>query len=92
MGWTVKDRPGVIRVAAMREYFERAMKSTPQFKGIPLDAVEEGDGHLVHYTDKRTDDLWLGFALGMRCAERIRRAVKRSGISPKNPTFYFFLL
>lgn len=31
------------------------------------------NGKFSHYADPDTDTMWLGFALGMRCQERLNR-------------------
>lgn len=70
----VKDYPGCISVEAMRPYFEGLVKGTPAFaKNTPLGIVTIND-RFSHYADPDTDTLWLGFAMGMRCAERIEKA------------------
>lgn len=67
----IKDLPGRIPVAEMRRYFERAINDTPSFKAnTPLGTVEI-NGQFSHYFDADTDTMWLGFAIGMRCAERL---------------------
>lgn len=63
------DRDGVIPVAVMRSYFEGAMRQTPHFKTQPL-GIMEINGQFSHYMNAETDTLWIGFAIGMRCAER----------------------
>jgi hypothetical protein len=39
----------------------------------PLGIVEV-NGEFSHYMNPETDTFWLGFALGMRCAERVQKA------------------
>lgn len=71
---TIKDKPGRITVAEMRSYFEGAINNTPALKAnTPLGAMEINDT-FSHYLDSDTDTMWIGFALGMRCAERIAAA------------------
>lgn len=66
----LKDRPGCISVAEMREHFEASINSTPAFKSnTPLGIVEFND-EFSHYANPDTDTMWLGFAIGMRAAER----------------------
>lgn len=68
------DRPGVIPVETMRRYFEDAVTNTrPLASSTPLGVVSV-NGEFSHYADEDTDTLWLGFALGMRAAERIAKA------------------
>lgn len=71
----ITDRPGVIPVAAIRECFERAMTETthpsfPQVDITPFPCVpaDEFEG----YKSDETDAMWVGFALGMRCYERLQ--------------------
>lgn len=69
----IVDRPGVISVAAMRGHFEQAIHATPVLRdSAKLDAVE-ADGTFSHYADRDTDNVWVGFALGLRGAEQIAR-------------------
>ena len=67
----IKDRDGVIPIRLMRDYFERAMRSTDKFSSQPLGTLE---GEQLAYANDETSLLWTGFALGMRCAERIHQA------------------
>lgn len=67
----IKDKPGCISVAAMRGHFENAITNTPALKAnTPLNAMEV-NGAFSHYIEPDTDTMWLGFALGMRAAERL---------------------
>lgn len=71
----IKDKPGAISKALMRHYFEGAINNTTALKGrTPLGPVTV-NGEFSHYADSGTDTMWLGFALGMRCAERVQAAV-----------------
>lgn len=68
---TIKDIPGRISVADMRGYFESAINDTPKLKAnTPLETMEI-NGQFAYYMDRDTDTMWLGFAIGMRCAERV---------------------
>lgn len=67
------DGTGKIPVAEMRGYFELAMKNTKRFNDIPL-GIMEVNGQFHHYMDPDTDTLWIGFAIGMRCAQRLALA------------------
>lgn len=70
--FNIKDKPGCITVDAMRCYFERMVNETPAFAtSISLLVSTKTDGSFDHYVDSDTDSIWLGFAMGMRCAERI---------------------
>lgn len=68
--FNIKDRPGVIAVASIRNHFERMIQGTPGLRFTPLGTVEK-DGQFSHYSDTETDLFWRGFALGMRVAERV---------------------
>ncbi len=70
----IKDKPGVISKDVMRLYFERMVNNIQALKAsTPLDVMTV-NGKFSHYMDPDTDTMWLGFALGMRCAERISNA------------------
>lgn len=76
---TIKDKPGRITVAEMRGYFEGAVNNTPALKAnTPLGAMEINE-QFSHYLDADTDTMWIGFALGMRCAERVAAASQQGG-------------
>lgn len=76
---TIKNIPGRISVADMRRYFEGAVTNTPALKAnTPLSAMEVNEV-FSHYLDPDTDTMWIGFALGMRCAERIAHAAQKCG-------------
>ena len=68
------DRPGVIPVEKMRGFFEASINGTSSFKkNTPL-GIMEINGKFSHYMDADTDTMWLGFALGLRFAERAAKA------------------
>ena len=70
----IMDKPGALPKEYMRKYFEGAITQTEALrKNTPLGTVEI-NGVFQRYIDPDTDTLWLGFALGMRCAERISKA------------------
>lgn len=71
---TIKDKPGRITVAEMRSYFEGAINNTPALKANTPLSVMEINEQFAYYMDRDTDTMWIGFALGMRCAERIAAA------------------
>jgi len=82
--FVIKDRPGVMPTKLMRHYFEGAMNQTGVFADrIHLDSSTEADGTLT-YGDDMVQMLWVGWALGMRCAERIDREQRAQdvGIGP----------
>lgn len=69
----IKDRPDCISVAEMRTHFEECITNTAVLKkNTPLGIVSV-NGEFSHYMDPATDTMWLGFALGMRAAERIAK-------------------
>lgn len=77
----LKDKPGCISVAEMRSHFERGVNDTPVLKkNTPLGVVTI-NGEFSHFANADTDTMWLGFALGMRAAERIsaRTQAKEGG-------------
>ncbi len=71
----IKDKPGAISKKLMRHYFEGAINNTAALKAnTPLGTVTV-NGEFSHYANGDTDTMWIGFALGMRCAERVQSAV-----------------
>jgi hypothetical protein len=75
----IKDKPGCISAEEMRTHFERTIKSTPAIKSnTPLGGATV-NGKFSHYMDPDTDTMWLGFALGMRMAERLNKAERTEG-------------
>lgn len=79
----IVDREGVISTEDMRPLFEGVINGTPTFKrNTPLGIVEV-NGRFSHYMDGDTDNMWLGFVLGMRLAERQQRQAEPA--SPPAP-------
>lgn len=75
----IRDKPGYITVAEMREHYERGISNTPVLKACtPLGTVEI-NGEFSHYFTPDTDTMWIGFAYGMRMAERV--AAQRSDLA-----------
>lgn len=71
---TILDREGCITVAAMRALFERSVKETRVLaQTTPLGTIEV-NGAFSHYMEPDTDTLWIGFAIGMRAAERAAKS------------------
>jgi hypothetical protein len=69
----IKEKDGCITKEVMRQYFEYMVNQTPSIKkNTPLHPVNV-NGVFSHYTSESTDTMWLGFALGMRCAERVAK-------------------
>jgi hypothetical protein len=75
----IADIPGRITKKLMRHYFEGIINNTPALKAnTPLGIVTVNDEFRC-YADPDTDTMWLGFAIGMRCAERIAAAMAEGG-------------
>jgi hypothetical protein len=76
---SIQDREGVMTVADMRALFEASVRNTAALsRHLQLGIVEKG-GVFSHYSHETTDIAWCGFALGLRCAERIALA---AGVFP----------
>lgn len=71
MLFRVKDVDGRITVAKMRGLFEQSIRQTPTFRDNTPLGIMEINGQFSHYMNATTDTMWIGFAIGMRCAERI---------------------
>lgn len=74
LGLAIRDRPGVIPAETIREWFERAIRDTPILKGHGLSKMTRPDGSFWAYRDGHVNRLWIGFAVGVRCAERLLNA------------------
>lgn len=68
---TIKDKPGCITVEEMRHYFENSIKETALLAANTPLGIMEINGKFSHYVTPDTDTMWIGFALGMRAAERL---------------------
>lgn len=68
----IKDKAGCIAKEEMRKHFEKIISDTPAFRDNTPIGTMEINGEFRHYMDATTDTMWLGFAMGMRCAERLR--------------------
>ncbi len=78
MNIKMKDGDGKMPVAAMRKLFGKCVRNTEMIaKRAPLGIVKI-DGAFSHYKHQETDTLWIGFALGLRLAERILAAKRRA--------------
>lgn len=74
MGLIIRDGIGKMLTVEMRRLFEQAVNETELLKhNYPL-GVNETEGRFDCYQNANTDNLWCGFALGLRCAERIKKA------------------
>ncbi len=78
MSIVIKDLEGRITVARMKVLFEQSIRDTPVFSDTTPLNVFEINGKFSHYMNADTDTMWLGFALGMRCAERLE-AMQQGG-------------
>lgn len=68
MSIVVKDKEGAIKVDSMRNFFEQSVTQTEVLKkNFPL-GRDDLSGAYLNY---KTDLLWSGYALGMRCHERL---------------------
>lgn len=76
----IKDLPGRITVAEMRSLFEKSINDTAVFKANTPLGVVTLNGEFSHFANPDTDTMWLGFAIGMRCAERM--AAAKEGATP----------
>lgn len=69
----IVDKEGCFTKKEMRERFEEFVKTTSALSGnTPLGSLNM-NGEFVYYMNKDTDTLWLGFALGMRVAQKLLR-------------------
>lgn len=66
----MKDYAGAIPVETLRGHFESVVAGTPAFAVLSLRS-RQTDGTFRGYVDAATDKLWVGFAIGMRCAQRL---------------------
>ena len=83
--FVMKDRPGFRTQKLMRHYFESAVKQTAVLAArVQLDCTVGADG-AVTYAHQDTQTLWVGWCLGMRCAERIEQeqAAQDVGVGPQ---------
>ena len=64
-----------------RHYFERAVRENV-FLTTPLDCTVGTDG-LVEYADPKTHAMWVGWALGMRCQQRIEMEMGAQDVLPR---------
>lgn len=74
MNLTMTDGKEKIPVEKMRRLFEASVKNTPALaKQVKLEPITSGE-QFRGYIDAEADALWLGFALGLRCGQRIHKA------------------
>ena len=74
MTLVIKDREGCISQRLMRHYFEQAVTQTEALAAhVPLDCAVDSGG-TVEYANSTTQAIWVGWALGMRCQERLEHA------------------
>ncbi|TAL89244.1 MAG: hypothetical protein EPN62_08570 [Candidimonas sp.] len=72
MSFRIKDVDGRITVTKMRGLFEQSIRQTPIFRDNTPLGIMEVNGQFSHYMNADTDTMWIGFAIGMRCAERLQ--------------------
>ena len=73
-------------VANMRKLFEEAVNSTPALKkNTPL-GIMEINGQFSHYMHPDTDTLWIGFAIGLRMAQRMADALSSNDKLTHSPS------
>lgn len=83
MTFSITDKPGAISKELMRNYFETSIKSTKVLRENTSLATMTINDEFHHYMDPDTDTMWIGFALGMRCAERLAAAEIGAAIGEK---------
>jgi hypothetical protein len=71
---TLRDGPGKMPIGRMQNLFERSVNDTPALQQKVSLLIVTENGEFSHYADPHTDALWVGFALGLRCAERLANA------------------
>ena len=78
----VRDRPGSMKVSLIRHYFEGAVTQTATLaEALPLHRVAVA-GEFQEYMRPETQAAWVGFAIGMRCAERLQAAFEAQSNRP----------
>lgn len=69
----ITDSPGTLPSSQIRSLFKRSVQPTSALTSVyPLEVVNL-DGTFIHYRNPETQNLWLGFTLGIRCAERMSK-------------------
>lgn len=72
MSLRIKDGPGKIpTVEEARDVFEMAVANTDLLRRKMKMDVRLTSGDFDGYQDAQTDNIWFGFALGLRCAHRL---------------------
>ena len=69
---TITDRPGALPVAHMRTLFEQSANSTESFRNRYDLTTLKYNGEFAGYKSAETNTFWAGFAIGLRCAERLQ--------------------
>lgn len=58
-------------IESLREHFEKYVSESPRLrKNTPLGKMIVND-KFSHYMDEDTDNMWIGFAIGMRLANKM---------------------
>lgn len=66
----IKDREGVLDQQTMLELFKMAVTQTPALhRAVELGSTTQADGTVV-FVNAKTQAMWVGWALGMRCGLR----------------------
>lgn len=68
----IRDYPGVFPSDTCRWYFETIINETPSLLGKLSLGTRARDG-VEEYVSDATQNAFVGFALGLRCAERIEK-------------------
>lgn len=68
----IKDNPGSMSARLIKAYFEKAIADTKVLAdNVPLERQAPAVEGSIEYADPKAHAMWVGFALGMRAAERI---------------------
>ncbi len=69
----IRDREGCLSVAAMQRLFEQSVRQTEALqRQFTLHHVVSGK-EFIEYASYKTQAAWIGFAIGMRCLQRIAK-------------------
>ena len=70
----ITDRPGALPVAHMRTLFEQSVNSTQSFRARYDLTTLKRNCEFAGYKSAETNTFWAGFAIGLRCAEKLDQA------------------
>jgi len=71
----INNYEGVVHTDDIRKLFEKVVADTSILKKVELEPVMK-DGAFDGYKNDDTNVLWAGFAIGIRCAERIANSAR----------------